>query len=150
MRMTVSFVDMHPSVSRRSKLWFVAARSAWSRAGWSTFASVVMTTSMVASPGASMPAPLAMPPIVYPAGDSRLAVFATVSVVMIASAASCPASTVVSQAATSGGRWLRIAVAEALSADADESGGADEDVLRLRVGAGGGEGFGGGLGGQES
>jgi hypothetical protein len=31
-------------------------------------------------------------------------------------------------------------VAEALSADADESGGADEDVLRLRVGAGGGEG----------
>src|SRR5699024_4312465 len=39
-------------------------------------------------------------------------------------------------------------VAEVLSADADESGGADEDVLRLRVGAGGGEGVGGGLGGQ--
>jgi hypothetical protein len=64
--MTVSFVDMQPSVSRRSKLWLVAARSAWSSTVWSTFASVVMTTSIVASPGASMPAPLAMPPIVYP------------------------------------------------------------------------------------
>src|SRR5699024_2235672 len=39
-------------------------------------------------------------------------------------------------------------VAEALSADADESGRADEDVLGSRVGAGGGEGVGGGLGGQ--
>jgi hypothetical protein len=39
-----------------------------------------------------------------PAGPVRVAVFATVSVVMIASAADCPASTLVSAAATSGAR----------------------------------------------
>ena len=40
----------------------------------STSASVVRTTSMVARPGASMPAPLAMPPTVQPSplGDGRL------------------------------------------------------------------------------
>jgi hypothetical protein len=49
-------------------------------------ASVVITTSMVASAGASMPAPLAMPPTDQPS-RSTTAFLATVSVVMIASAA---------------------------------------------------------------
>ena len=64
---TVSLVDMQPSESSRSKLTRVAARSAASRSAAGTTASVVSTTSMVASCGASMPAPLAMPPM-RPAG----------------------------------------------------------------------------------
>ena len=64
---TVSLVDMQPSESSRSKLTRVAARSAVSRSAAATTASVVRTTSMVASWGASMPAPLAMPPIDQPA-----------------------------------------------------------------------------------
>ena len=44
----------------------MAARSAVSSAAESAIASVVSTTSMVASPGASMPAPLAIPPTVNP------------------------------------------------------------------------------------
>ncbi len=44
---------------------------------------------MVASAGASMPAPLAMPPIVYPPGRWN-AILATVSVVLMASAAARP------------------------------------------------------------
>ena len=66
MTVTVSLVDMQPSESSRSKVTRVAARSAVSRSAAGTTASVVMTTSMVASWGASMPAPLAMPPIDQP------------------------------------------------------------------------------------
>ena len=60
---TVSLVDMHPSVSSRSKLARVASRSAVSRSAGGRSASVVSTHSMVARAGASIPAPLAMPPI---------------------------------------------------------------------------------------
>ena len=60
--MTASFVDMHPSESIRSKLTEVACRRAALSAAAGTSASVVMKTSIVARPGASMPAPLAMPP----------------------------------------------------------------------------------------
>ena len=52
-------------------------------------ASVVSTTSMVASAGASMAAPLAMPPIWYTM-PAMVQVFGTVSVVLIASAAASP------------------------------------------------------------
>src|SRR5687768_13007248 len=44
---------------------------------------------MVAKPGASMPDPLAMPPIDQPS-SAKLACLGTESVVMIASAAACP------------------------------------------------------------
>ena len=63
---TVSLVDMQPSVSTRSKVTRVALRSTESSVAASATASVVTTTSMVASDGASMPAPLAMPPTVKP------------------------------------------------------------------------------------
>ena len=59
---TVSLVDMQPSESTRSNVVLVAGRSTASSRSAGTTASVVRTTSMVASPGASMPAPLAMPP----------------------------------------------------------------------------------------
>ncbi len=88
---TVSLVDMQPSESSRSKLTRVAARRAVSRSAASTTASVVRTTSMVASWGASIPAPLAMPPTVQPA-PSTTACLLTESVVMIAAAASAPPS----------------------------------------------------------
>ena len=90
-RVTVSLVDMHPSESSRSKLTLVAARSAASRSAAGTTASVVSTTSIVASCGASIPAPLAMPPRLQP-GPWTTACLLTESVVMIASAASCPPS----------------------------------------------------------
>ena len=60
---TVSLVDMQPSVSSRSKVVAVAVRSAASSRAGSRSASVVSTHSMVASPGASIPAPLAIPPM---------------------------------------------------------------------------------------
>lgn len=83
---TVSLVDMQPSESTRSKVVRVAARRAASSAGLSTSASVVRTTSMVARPGASMPAPLAIPPTVQPSPPAT-AVLCTVSVVLMAMAA---------------------------------------------------------------
>ena len=86
---TVSLVDMQPSESSRSKLTRVAARSAESRSPASTTASVVRTTSMVASWGASIPAPLAMPPTLQPAPSTTTCLL-TESVVMIALAASAP------------------------------------------------------------
>jgi hypothetical protein len=61
---TVSLVDMQPSESMRSKVVRVAARRARSQSAGPITASVVITTSMVASAGASMPAPLAIPPTV--------------------------------------------------------------------------------------
>jgi hypothetical protein len=89
--LTVSLVDMQPSESSRSKLARVAARSARSAVAASTTASVVSTTSMVASCGASMPAPLAIPPIVQPLPSTTTCLL-TESVVMIAAAASGPPS----------------------------------------------------------
>jgi hypothetical protein len=56
-----------------------------------TTASVVSTTSIVASWGASMPAPFAIPPTDQPLPSTRTC-FDTESVVMIASAAACPPS----------------------------------------------------------
>ena len=63
---TVSLVDMQPSESVRLNVTFTASSSAHCRASEESSASVVSTTSIVASPGASMPAPLAMPPTVHP------------------------------------------------------------------------------------
>src|SRR4051812_37706203 len=91
MAMTVSLVDRQPSESTRSKLTPVAARSAVSSTAGSTTASVVRTTSMVARLGASMPAPLAIPPMVHPCPVCTV-VLGTESVVMIARAASGPPS----------------------------------------------------------
>ena len=82
---------MAPSESSRSKLTRVAARSAASRSADPAAASVVSTTSMVASPGASMPAPLAIPPTVNP-GPATTTVLGTLSVVMMARAAAGPPS----------------------------------------------------------
>src|SRR5271165_59505 len=110
---TVSLVDMQPSVSSRSKFTAVAERSAASSSAGARSASVVSTHNMVASPGASIPAPLAIPPMVQRAEgvggerfpprsgggwggrppeetERRKAIFTTVSVVLIASAAARP------------------------------------------------------------
>ena len=88
---TVSLVDMQPSESIRSNVIRVAARSAASRASGPATASVVSTQSMVAMAGASMPAPLAMPPTVQPVPCATV-VLGRVSVVMMASAAAGPPS----------------------------------------------------------
>src|SRR3954462_2622315 len=88
---TVSLVERQPSESTRSRLTAVACFSAGCRTSGSTTASVVRTTSILASEGASMPAPLAMPPTVQPSRDCTV-VFGTLSVVMIARAASGPPS----------------------------------------------------------
>jgi len=97
---TVSLVDMQPSESSRSKLTRVAARSARSTVAESTTASVVSTTSMVASAGASMPAPLAIPPMRQPLPSTTTCLL-TLSVVMIAWAASSPPSAVSAATAAS-------------------------------------------------
>jgi hypothetical protein len=76
-----------------------------------------------------MPAPLAMPPIVKPLEPVRLAVFATVSVVMIASAADLAGFDAVVGCGDERGEVVDDGVAEVLTADADESGRADEHVL---------------------
>ncbi|SKU04709.1 Uncharacterised protein [Mycobacteroides abscessus subsp. abscessus] len=65
-RSTVSLVEQLPSTSSRSKVRAVAKRSVESSCSAGTTASVVMTTSMVARDGASMPAPLPMAPTVQP------------------------------------------------------------------------------------
>src|SRR3954452_18808402 len=88
---TVSLVDRQPSESTRSTLTPVAAFSAVCSTSAGTTASVVRTTSIVASDGASMPAPLAIPPIVQPYPRCTV-VLGTESVVMIARAASSPPS----------------------------------------------------------
>ena len=79
---------------------------------------------MVARLGASMPAPLAMPPTDQPAGAAATAVLATESVVMIASAASGPPS------AASAGRGLLDAGQQLVHRQplADQAGRADRDV----------------------
>ena len=86
---TVSLVDMQPSESTRSNVVRGGARAAPRPAvGRRPTASVVSTTSIVARPGASMPAPLAMPPTMKPAAVDATDCFGTESVVMIARAAS--------------------------------------------------------------
>ena len=82
---------MQPSLSTRSKLTLVASASWSGRVLGSTTASVVITTSIVARPGASIAAPLAIPPTDQPSRTAT-ASLATVSVVMIASAAAVPPS----------------------------------------------------------
>ena len=67
----------------------IADGIARSRSADDTSASVVMTTSIVARPGASIPAPLAMPPITQPS-PSRRESFGLESVVMIARLTSSP------------------------------------------------------------
>ena len=88
---TVSLVDMQPSLSTRSKLSPAGLGQLITQPAGSTTASVVINTSMVARPGASMPAPLAMPPTDQPSSASWPA-WPPMSVVMIASAAACPPS----------------------------------------------------------
>src|SRR4051794_17609516 len=63
---TVWLVDRQPSESTRSKDRLVDVFSAGPSTSVGTTASVVRTTSIVARLGASMPAPLAMPPMVQP------------------------------------------------------------------------------------
>src|SRR3954470_7404917 len=91
MTTTVSLVDRQPSESTLSTLTLVARSSAVGRTSGATRASVVRTTSIVARLGASMPAPLAIPPTDQPSRCCTV-VFGTVSVVMIARAASGPPS----------------------------------------------------------
>ncbi len=98
----MSLVDRQPSESTRSKLTREDARITRSRVAASATASVVTTTSIVASDGASIAAPLPIPPMVTPGvvDEVRTAAFATVSVVRIASAAAAPAAAVSVRSAT--------------------------------------------------
>ncbi len=86
---TVSFVDVHPSLTMRLKLASTAARSDSCNMSGSAAASVVRTASIVAMFGASIAAPLAMPPTQKPGRTTRLSL-GTVSVVMMARAAAVP------------------------------------------------------------
>ena len=86
MTITVSFVDVEPSISTVSNVTFVALRSATSSASGVACASVVMHTSIVASEGAIMPTPLPIAPTVKPSPEYT-ASLRTRSVVRIASAA---------------------------------------------------------------
>ena len=83
------------STVTRLKVVPTAERSAASQAALVSGASVVMTASIVAMLGAIMPLPFAMPPTVYvrpSTTTSAAASLATVSVVMMAFAASGPPS----------------------------------------------------------
>ena len=87
----MSLVDMQPSELMRLTVRPAAADRERSAALGSTLASVVRTHSMVAMPGASMPTPLIIPPIVQvPSAPATVTASSleTVSVVMIAAAAS--------------------------------------------------------------
>ena len=100
---TVSLVDMQASESTRLKVMSHAlARESWNSSG-STIASVVRKTSIVASCGASIPAPLAIPPNRAPPA-STVAIFGTVSVVIIARAAEASALSPLPRA-----RWIVLA-----------------------------------------
>ena len=87
----MSLVDVAPSTIRSLNEWPTASRSMASRWPASTWASVVSTASMVAMSGASMAAPLAIPPTVKPVPLTTTCLRA-VSVVIIARAASSPPS----------------------------------------------------------
>ena len=89
-RMTVSLVDVHPSDDMRVEaLRDPGPQDVGERAGARPAASVVSTASIVAMFGASIAAPLAMPPTVKPAPRTTLSL-RWVSVVRIASAAAAP------------------------------------------------------------
>ena len=88
---TVSLVERQASVINTLKLVDTAARSIWRRSDDATSASVVITASIVAILGASMAAPLAMPPTTAPLLPTATTVsLRWVSVVRMASAASAP------------------------------------------------------------
>ena len=80
-------VDVQPSTVIVLNDAATASRSAVCKVAASTAASVVQRASMVAMFGASMAAPLAMPPTVNPSPETTTS-FGTVSVVMMALAAS--------------------------------------------------------------
>ena len=87
----MSFVDWQPSTDiALNESATPARRIRWSVSG-SASASVVSTASIVAMSGASMAAPLAMPPTRKPSPDTSVSL-RTVSVVMIACAALLPPS----------------------------------------------------------
>ena len=87
----MSLVDMQPSELMRLTVRPAAADRERPATLGSMMASVVRTHSMVAMPGASMPTPLIIPPIVQvPSAPATVTASSleTVSVVMIAAAAS--------------------------------------------------------------
>ena len=63
----MSLVDVHPSESIRLKVLSQTLEKISSARALSTFASVIITESMVARDGASIPAPLAIPVKLTPA-----------------------------------------------------------------------------------
>ena len=83
---TVSLVDVDPSTVIVLNEAATASVRALCNVGASTAASVVQSASIVAMLGASMAAPLAMPPTVKPSPATTTS-FGTVSVVMMARAA---------------------------------------------------------------
>jgi hypothetical protein len=85
----VSLVEVQPSTVMALKLSATPARSDWVSRSGATQASVVSTASIVAMFGASMAAPLAIPPTTNPGPPTRHSLRA-VSVVRMASAAAVP------------------------------------------------------------
>ena len=105
----------------------MALRSAASACAASITASVVITTSIVASPGASIPAPFAMPPIDQPPRETTDR-FGVESVVMMARDAASPAvGAELGDALLGAVEHLR---PEHLVAGADEARRADQHVAR--------------------
>ena len=86
----MSFVDVQPSESMRLKVRSVA-RWKISCAFPETIASVITTDNIVASAGANIPAPLAIPANCVPSTDA-VEILGTESVVMIACALPCKPS----------------------------------------------------------
>ena len=127
---TVSFVLGHPSTTSALKLPSTAASSACCSGPGSTATSVVSTASIVAIDGASIAAPLAMPPTVAArgAGSSTgcTVTLRTVSVVSMASAAATPPAASAVSCAPSSGTPDSIGVHR--HRDADEAGLAHEHV----------------------
>ena len=89
----MSLVEVSPSTDSMLKVSFTTPESAVCRQSGAMAASVVIKHSMVAMLGWIMPLPLLMPPMRHslpPSVNSTATSLATVSVVIIASAASCP------------------------------------------------------------
>ena len=122
---TVSLVDVQPSTVMALKETPTAALSAAARRSGSTAASVVQSASMVAMSGASMAAPLAMPPTVKPSPCTTTSL-GTVSVVMMARAAAAAVLTARHAAGHDGGQ-VRLGL-RPREGDADQTGLADEDL----------------------
>ena len=98
----MSLVEVHPSTVSSLKVVPTAPPRAGASTSGGTRASVVSTASIVAMFGASIPAPLAMPPTENPPPSTTTS-FAWVSVVRIASAASAAAGREPSRAPASAG-----------------------------------------------